>query len=137
MEIIELLYQELTQEQKSYFNALRRIGPYAFPQSLGRVKSDDEEALDLRDFFVEDNLYPFPDRVEIEKEIKEIWGLDSVPIKYFYEIFDPPEQIPLSNSLFKLRPYWPPLSNKFLSSQTYVFKNKPLSSPQTIWSFFI
>lgn len=90
MTLIRILYEQLSQEQRSYFNLKHQIGPYAYPyESPIRSKLHKGGSLSVSNSFFHGPA-PFPDRRAIGEEIRDIWGTESIPMEYFREIFRAP-----------------------------------------------
>ena len=68
-DIITTLYDGLTKDQRSYFDIHKQIGPFAAPT---------------------DQAMEWPNLSEIEREISDVWGSNSLPMAYFQAIFVPP-----------------------------------------------
>lgn len=66
---ITQLYHKLSPEQQTYFNHEAQIGPFARPRSSGSAL--------------------WPDRMNIEKDIRKAWGKGSTPMEYYRGIFAP------------------------------------------------
>ncbi len=87
MELITRLYHQLDASQRSYFNLAHQIGPYAYPyEEAERLVFDVSGMMPVPNIGSR-GFGPFPERCEIEAEIRDVWGEDSIPMHYFREIF--------------------------------------------------
>lgn len=87
MKLINILYAQLDASQRSYFNLAHQIGPYAYPYEEAERLAFDVSGMMPVPNIGSRGFGPFPEQREIEAEIRDVWGEDSIPMHYFREIF--------------------------------------------------